>query len=727
VIAAWGQPLPAETLVFNRLDRPLPPLVSVPQESNLTAAQELACSCSLQTASVRYVAELTNVPTHAFQHRLEVTGGLRIVRLSARDGERLVRLRWTQADGSVYVELAEPPPPSLRFDVEGGLALPRAGGSHQVPTIQYRNAAAGELTVRIWRLPAAQLTVNAPPQSWESLADPQSGRQPNGLGRLVGVYRCQENSSAAAMRVVISPNAPDVTGLALARLTPIASAWELDLRCALEVTGGQLDAIRWELPAAATGPLEINPAAEHELSLAGPAMSRLLVRPQLAATDKLQVQVRAPLGIAADAGSAVPLPGLLDSPHVRQLVALPRRGGERRFDWTTSGLQAIDPAHLPLPAGWVPPGYDLFEAVAPRPSAAAQVRATSLPKVQVLLADHRLRLHSAGLLTGTTTVDLLPGGTRQVTVAVPLGMRLMHASVEGTPAQWSDRGAGQWLLATAGTHAPQRIELVYAGSAPLEQDVGDVNLAVPYLVGVNANRTLWTIAGAAAAAGGSATGVRGNEGSSQAIARLAAQARVAQSLAEPAARDLPEPALRQSFEACEDRFRAAQAELPAKMTPPLVQQVSVAEARLLVARQQLIAAGVSLAVASSQVARAEVPPGPVWLSAADGTERTVRVALLAEKNPQSTDERLFLALGSGAAGLLGWWILSTRRLQSWLSRNACFVAAAIGLAWVAIGPAPWLGGLVLALAVWCSVRWPWPYERTTQLKSLSSISRQPAR
>lgn len=725
LIAAWGQPLPAGTLVFNRLDRPLPPLISVPQESNPIVAQELTCSFSLQAAAVRYVAKLTNIPTHGFQHRFDVTGGLRIIRLSARDGERLIRSRWTQAaDGTVFVELAEPPPSSLQIDVEGGLALPRAGGSHQVPIIQCRTAAESDLTVSILRLPSAQLTISASPQSWESRVDPQLGRQPGGQGRLVGVFHRKEASTVAPLQVMISSNTPNVMGLSLARLTPIDSAWELDLRCTLEVTGGQLDAIRWELPAGTTGPLRIVPPAEHELSLAGPALSRLLVRPEIAATDKLQVQVRVPLGTAADAGSAVPLPGLLDSPKVRRLVALPRRGGERRFDWTTSGLQAIDPSHLPLPAEWVPPGYDLFEAVAPRPSAAAQVRATSVPKAQVLLADHHLRLHSVGLLTGTTTVDLLPGGTRQVTVVVPPGMRLMHASVEGTLAQLSDRGAGQWILATAGARAPQRIELVYSGSAAPEQGVGEVNLAVPYLVGANAKRTLWTVAGAAS--GETATG-RDQEGGSQAVARLAALATVAQTLAEPATRDLPESALRQSFEACEDRFRAAQAELPAKLTPLLDQQVSDAEARLLAARQQLIDAGISLSVALPQPAPAEVPQDAVWLSTGDGTERTLRVSLVEAKNQRPADQRLFLALGALTAGLLGWWMLTARPWQSWLSRNFGFVAATIGLVWVALGPAPWLGGLVLALAVWCSVRLPWPYERTTPIKSRSSISRQPAR
>jgi hypothetical protein len=63
-------------------------------------------------------------------------------------------------------------------------------------------------------------------------------------------------------------------------------------------------------------------------------------------------------------------------------------------------------------------------------------------------------------------------------------------------------------------------------------------------------------------------------------------------------------------------------------------------------------------------------------------------------------------------------------VRSWLARYAHFVVAACGAVWLAAGPLPWLAVLVLPLAFWLVIRWPWP---RVNAEPASSIFRRPER
>ncbi len=719
----WGEALPAGTFALDTVateaaSRGALALSIAPTPSQLHADEEVTCSYSLETAVVQYAASLEGVPAYGFQHRLTATGGLRISHVVVRDGERPLRAQWFQAArGAVHVQLAEPPPPAIQIEAKGELALPRSVGSHAAPLMQYQGAKTGNLLVSIARQPSVLLSVNAPPRSWEPVSDPKVGEWKGAAGRLVAVFRHLPGQPPANLQVTILPNAPEVAGLSLARLVPGMGDWELDLRCALDITGGQLDVVRWELPTDASGPPAISPAAEHEwTTLAGQATRRLLVRPQLAAADKLTMQVRTPLA-AADAGGSIPLAGLLDWPKVRRLVALPQRDGERRLQWATSGLQAVDAAHPSLPADWLPAGSELFEVVADKPSVAAEVRTTAAPRPTLLLADHHVQLHAGGLLTGTSQLDLLPGGLRTATLAVPPGQRLLHVSVEGTPAQLVERGGGQWSFRAAGARVPQHIEIVFARSA---RTLGDrAILEVPELVEAKAVRSLWTVEGAAETSGQRA------EQTPPAVVRLEALAAAAQALADPAARDIPPAALRQAFEAGEDRFRAAESQLPADLSAPLAARARAAADQLSTARQKLVDAGISLPAAAPP-SRPSAPASPgVWQLVSEKNVPSVDLAVAASQNSPA-DWRLILAGAALGAGLAGWWLLASPLGRSWLARHGALVAAAAGFAWLAVGPAPWLGGLLVAIALWSSLRSPWVLENAAA-NAQSSISRTPVR
>jgi hypothetical protein len=240
------------------------------------------------------------------------------------------------------------------------------------------------------------------------------------------------------------------------------------------------------------------------------------------------------------------------------------------------------------------------------------------------------------------------------------------------------------------------------------------------LLEAKALRSLWTVAGAAETSGKRA------EQTPPSIVRLEAQAAAVQALADPAARDLPPAALRQAFEAAEDRFRAAEAELPAELSAPLAARARAATEQLNAARQRLVAAGISL-LAAAPPARPAVPASPaVWQLVSDEHVPSIELAWASNQNAPE-DWRLIWAGASLGAGLAGWWLLASCAGRSWLARHGALVAAASGFAWLAVGPAPWLGGLLAALALWSALRSPWLRESAAAGNAASSISRQPVR
>jgi hypothetical protein len=360
---------------------------------------------------------------------------------------------------------------------------------------------------------------------------------------------------------------------------------------------------------------------------------------------------------------------------------------------------------LSLPGGWLPADADLFEAVGPRPSAAARESATATAVASALVADHQLQIRTGRELTGTSTFDLLPGGAPEVTLALPPGLRLIHVSVEGIPAQPVRQGGGQWSVAITGSRVPQRLTVVYAGALAARDGGRLATIAAPRLLDVPIGQTLWTVQGAELAE--SSPEADGDD--TLPLVRLEAVAAAADELAHSSTtRDLSAAALRAVCEAWDDRCRDAQVQLPRELPPALADRAASARERLLTAREGLVDAGL-LAEAEPTTARSpsERPSQLAGQLAVAGDDPSIEVLLPSE--PMSAfDMRLVAAGGALAAGWCAWWLLAVGFGKAWLVRYAHFAAAAIGLIWLAVGPVPWLGGILVVLALWSVVRSPWP-------------------
>jgi hypothetical protein len=715
--AAWGEALARGVVAFDQGQHEPSVLSTRPVESRFTAEQALDCSVSSKSAWVRWRADLSGLPPHVFVHKLRASAGLEVTSLVVLEGDRPAPAQWQQsADGTLIVALNQPPQARQRLELVGRFALDRGRRTFEAPLVELVGAAQSELTVNIYRQPDVELRLAADQRAWTRTDGPDLGSYRNGRGRLAGVFRKGTAAATAAPDITLSPNRPELAGVLLTRLIPGDSDWDVEIDCALDVRSGSLDALRLEFPPTMAAPLSITPAVDHQLvSVPGQTARLLVIRPQQAVRGELRLAIRGLLRGATDQSAALPVVSLLDARRVRRLAALPVRIGSERWDWETSGLQSRDRAALGLSGELVPPGYEIFEAVAPRGTAVAQARSPRTTRPRLLLAEHRAQIIDNGSVIGTSWLDIVPQGERQVRLACPPGCRLIHVAVEGIAAQPTYAGADRWRIPTTSDRLPQRIEVVYALALPFSADAGALRrLPAVRLEGVPAETTLWTVTGPPGLTLNAVAQVVVDP-AEQRVVRLEASARMLQAVAVAPAGDLPPSAVSNSLATWGKRL----AECKARLNPPngtrlsasLASRVQVAESQAEAARKQLVAGGVIAGpppTATEATLSNDHPAFGTTLYILESGQGPGAQILLSEGELRWADQRL-----AWVAGLLALCFVSARLIQrwtvrSWVARHAHFILAAGGAIWLAALPFAWVGWIALAAAGWLAIRWPWP-------------------
>lgn len=156
-----------------------------------------------------------------------------------------------------------------------------------------------------------------------------------------------------------------------------------------------------------------------------------------------------------------------------------------------------------------PPLYALRVALAPEPAEPLPAEPVS-PMPQAVVADPRVELadvevtfEDRGRAWGRARFDVVTQ-ERVVRLALPRGMRLFEAFVDGQPALPFTPAAGsapapadggeRWDITLYDTTWPRSIEVVYAGTVggALGED-GPIAVAAPTLVGLPCTRRIWTL------------------------------------------------------------------------------------------------------------------------------------------------------------------------------------------------------------------------------------------
>jgi hypothetical protein len=150
---------------------------------------------------------------------------------------------------------------------------------------------------------------------------------------------------------------------------------------------------------------------------------------------------------------------------------------------TLSGLDAL------------PPGYDVYEVVAPQNSAIGHYRPTSATAPHVRRVEHRLRRTSEEQLVGQTHFFVLPRGASQLDLSLPPNCRLLHARLDGVPAQLVERGGTTWSLRNLGEEREYDIALDYVARIdPAAGADGTRRFQPPVIGGASQGEVVWDLA-----------------------------------------------------------------------------------------------------------------------------------------------------------------------------------------------------------------------------------------
>lgn len=414
----------------------------------------------------------------------------------------------------------------------------------------------------------------------------------------------------------------------------------------------------------------------------------------------------------------LPVVTLLDAPRVRRFAALPTRSAAGPLEWQTSGLQAVDPGDAELTGAEIPPGYELFEMTSAQVVARAQVQIAAPATPSVRLADHRLIVRSESQIVGSSSLDIMPRGARQFEFDVPPGTRLVHLSNEGVPLNPIYVGANRWQVPASSDRLPQRVELVYTAALPYSAARQAVEFRPPAVTG-RPERSLWAVG----RANDSLSDVAATP--AQQVERIEALADILEHIAVVLEQDPLSPATTASSATWSQRLQQVHDQVVmAGLPPELLQRYRAAMGRV---------ATVGGRIGTAENFDSETSPPPtqpprdaspanVRFEELNGGHRIRILRGLSTGQPSSspaTDARWAWA----GAIVIAAFLLSLGRMRAALARSCPVIVGLVGVAWLAWGILPWVGWLIVAIAVWMSIRWPWP---RTNSPSLSSFIRPSA-
>jgi hypothetical protein len=712
-LIAWNEPDTSPDAAFDDLAAPGPRSFTLVPAGAQPAAETIAnWSASARRARVEFEARLTSVPDIRFHHLLDMPPSLKVTRVELTSGGAPLAHRWTQQpDGSLVVTLLDKPPREQTLVVEGNVGLVRNRPRLPLPLIDIREADTTSRQLRIYR--AADIRVRLlDATGWKAGSPPELGHHVDGRGRLVAQLDRAAGAQPSEPNLAVSMYRPQVSGRLAWRVAGVSGQWSCEADLDLQVDRGVLDHVRLEVPAEWSGPFEIEPAAEHRIvALPGGARQQVVIWPQQAAGDTLRLSLRSPLRNVGGQPLRAPNIAIHGAPQVERVIALDTGLAARPVVWKTRGLQFVEPDSVSLPERWPTGGYEVCRVVDEEFDATPTLPTRAHSQPQVTLADISVAQSTGRRLVGRAVFYVEPADAGELTLDMPRGLRLVHVSIDGVPAQCSADGLRSWRIEFDSQGLPVAVEALFEGALPASASTaGGTRIAAPRLRGLAVQRTLWSFDNLRHVPAADRKIAPRAAGQLEAkLVRLETFARCLNRVADFPTSDLPPAALGQVYRGWRRQYHVAQNSLETQIPQGSAAATDFVE-RLREARQtaadadrRMIQSGVEL-TPDSTLASVDRPSGQTFFSA-EGWQEGVAVRAPFAASP----DEFPWAFAAGAMVLMAvtWSLGRSRAGRDRMAALAPTFLALGGLAWWLLAPWAWLGWLAVAAAVWLAVRSPW--------------------
>ncbi|HEX3727790.1 MAG TPA: hypothetical protein VHV08_16170, partial [Pirellulales bacterium] len=463
-------------------------LATQPIEPHTTVEQTLVCSVGRNASVVEIDAGLAIAGGYLFQFVLDAPPELTFDRISLLEEDQQRVARWATDDhGRSTVFLTAPVTGKQRLSVRGKLNAP-ARDAMVLPRIALVGASLKKTQWQLFRQPA--VLVEAVPGPGISATKASESQRPDELGSQVGVYESEDPH--ANLQIKTAPNDPQTRAVAITTLERDADRWAAQVDYRVVASGGLIDTLQFEIPPQWSEPFRLEPQAPFKVvPIPGEARRQMIVYPDKPIDTEYRLRIRG--RVALSPGDRLRVPDILPQQvqEIERFVVVPQYLDLQQVSWETLGL-----AHAQLPAEFAGHGQGSQSPAIYRVSGEhfqASIKAVRRSRAlgQVKLADIHLAWEPSGHYQAVTLFDLDAPSTDTCVLEVPAGCRLLHVSIDNLPAQIVGLKANRWRVTLGPPQLPQRLEVIYSG--PLVEYQGNQRFEAPRLVGLEVEKTLWTI------------------------------------------------------------------------------------------------------------------------------------------------------------------------------------------------------------------------------------------
>ena len=311
-----------------------------------------------------------------------------------------------------------------------------------------------------------------------------------GEEQLVAVLEGSQAPPSAVLSV--TPNRPKIQAAQATSISRNADAWQATVDLSLKIEDGVLDVLRFEMPTQWNGPFKITPAMPSSvIELPGLNRRQLVMYPEAPLSGATHLHIVGPLTVAGGERPAAPDIHLVGTPYDARYFLLPRRIEDQQLSWDTRGLR---PKPLPEELAAIvsdAASYRSYQLLASRSRAILRSAERTAEDPQVRLADISTSYQTDGQCWGVAAYDLEPAGATNCVLELPEGLQLVHALLDGIPAQRVGQGENHWNIWLGDNKLPRRLEVIFAGRPSSSVKID--SLPAPQLVDLPVERTLWSI------------------------------------------------------------------------------------------------------------------------------------------------------------------------------------------------------------------------------------------
>ena len=486
-VEAWGPTDSQPSKAYNLLgDSGRWSVTTRPRDPETTADQALALGFDQHEVLVRFSAKLLTTAGYRFQYRVSAPAALDVEKVSLVEGSAQRVARWCrEKDGAIVVFLSGPVSGEQTLSVRGRCPI-AARGKMPLPLVAIDLPGAHPCAIELFRRPDVTVKMSGT-KGLVEVKSPELGHNDPDLGRLVKSFT-STGKTAIEAEVMLAINRPEVSARQVTSVRFDGEYWAAEVGFAIRVQRGVLDQLVLDVPHEWTGPFNTDP--DVEIEPIGDGDRRLLIRPRLPVTGKFALTILGPLTFEPADRVRAPVVSLDGVGQQEHLVILPQRVGLDPATWETQGM-----TETTLPEEPDAEQSD-GEVLAAYRVDGAEFEAVLRPLVgtaQVHLADVNLAWQADGTCHGTVCFDLEPAGTSSCSLRLPDGYRLIAVTVADVPTSPVAVGDRHWHVALSPGGFPQRIEVLFSGTAAESSANGTRVFDSPVLEGLPVLKSLWTI------------------------------------------------------------------------------------------------------------------------------------------------------------------------------------------------------------------------------------------